>query len=441
MLPHHFMERPARWLEAISGQAAVLSGAPNFAFALVVRKLSNAAAAGLDLSGWQTAFCGSEPIRHEVMRQFVERLAPHGLRPQALVLCYGLAESTLFVCRARPWTAMPEAGDGSVLDGFVTCGRPGPEIELAIVDPKSHIRCEAGQEGEVWLRGPNVGRGYWANAEQTAATFAAQISGDGDREAWLRTGDLGRVEAGALYITGRLKDLIIVNGRNIYPQDVELAIDDCHPNVRPGCAAAFAVDGDGSEGIGVAFELREDPGPASLPYQQIVEAACAAVAGALAVNPVVVALLPARTILKTTSGKPQRRATREALADASLSPRFVWRAARAPRDPDAIQADIVGALARWISAHTGRVLAHDITSVGLDELGVDSIAKAELLDWINQKFGRTLTMDQLLAQASVARVAALIDQHASHTPQVRETEPTTPGAVVSLPPLSWLQKS
>jgi acyl-CoA synthetase (AMP-forming)/AMP-acid ligase II/acyl carrier protein len=443
MLPHHFMERPARWLEAISGQEAVMSGAPNFAFAVVVRKLSNEVAARLDLSGWQAAFCGSEPIRHEVMRRFVERLAPHGLRPQALVPCYGLAESTLFVCGARPWTAAPEIGDGSVLDGFVICGRPGPEIELAIVDPVLRTRCEEGQEGEVWLRGPNVGRGYWADAEQTARTFGAQISGELERGAWLRTGDLGRMRDSALYITGRMKDLIIIHGRNIYPQDVELAIDECHPDVRPGCAAAFAVVGDGSEAIGVAFEVRDAQEPAGQVNQLIVEAACAAVARALDVQPVVVALLPARASLKTTSGKPQRRATRDALEDGSLTPLFLWRAARASSAAGLAEGDVVTALSAWISAHTGRMQAHDLAQAGLDELGVDSIAKAELLDWISQKFGRALTMDQLLAQASLAGLAALIRGHAD-LGERRTAAPMTlsaPAATPILPSLSWLQKT
>jgi acyl-CoA synthetase (AMP-forming)/AMP-acid ligase II/acyl carrier protein len=470
MLPHHFMERPARWLEAISGQQAVMSGAPNFAFAVVVRKLSDEVAAGLDLSGWQTAFCGSEPIRLDVMRRFIERLAPHGLRPQALVPCYGLAESTLFVCGTRPWTATPKPNDGSLLDNFVICGRPGPQIELAIVDPVLRTRCAAKQEGEVWLRGPNVGRGYWADPEQTARTFAAQITAGStpgstpevERGAWLRTGDLGRMRAGALYITGRMKDLIIVNGRNIYPQDVELAIDGCHADVRPGCAAAFAVAGDGSEAVGVAFELREARGPANLlsepsqckqpsqpgqPSQRdqlIVEAACAAVARALDVQLMFVALLAPRTILKTTSGKPQRRATRVAIEDGTLAPLLVWRAARAPSVAGPTADDVVVAIAAWISAHTGRVLAPDIAHAGLDELGVDSIAKAELLDWIHQRFARRITMDQLLAQASIAALAALIRGDAGLAPD-RETAAleaaSTRGSATFLPPLSWLRKT
>jgi acyl-CoA synthetase (AMP-forming)/AMP-acid ligase II/acyl carrier protein len=443
MLPQHFMERPARWLEAISGQQAVMSGGPNFAFSIVARKLSNDAAARLDLSGWQTAYCGSEPIRHEVMREFVDRLAPRGLRPQALVPCYGLAESTLFVCAARPWTAAPEAGDGTVLDGFVICGRPGPGIELAIVDPVLRSRCDEGQEGEVWLRGPNVGRGYWADTEHTARTFGAQIEGVIEGGAWLRTGDLGRTKAGALYITGRLKDLIIINGRNIYPQDVELAIDHCHRDVRPGCAAAFMVSGDGSEAIGVAFEVRVDRASANaleLANQQIVAAACAAVARVLDVQPAFVALLPAGASLKTTSGKPQRRATRDALADGSLTPLFVWRAARAPIGAGSTNADVITALAAWISTHSGRVLVHDHAQAGLDELGIDSIAKAELLDWIHETFGRRLTMDQLLAQASLAGLAAAIRGDTALGREARIAEPTEAPAPV-LPSLAWLRKT
>lgn len=457
MLPHHFMERPARWLEAISGQHAVMSGAPNFAYAIAARKfsprpvpagqLSDEVAARLDLSGWQTAFCGSEPIRHDVMRKFVERLAPHGLRPQALVPCYGLAEATLFVCRSRPWTALPDAGDGSVLDGFVVCGRPQSEIDLAIVDPVLRTRCDEGREGEVWLRGPNVGRGYWADTEQTARTFGARIAGEVERDPWLRTGDLGRVRAGALYITGRMKDLIIVNGRNIYPQDVELAIDDCHQDVRPGCAAAFAVAGDGSEAIGVAFEVRDDRGPADPAdqlNQRIIEAACTAVARALDVQPAFVALLPPRTILKTTSGKPQRRATREALEDGSLTPLFVWRAVSTRCGAGTTDGDIITSLVGFISARTGRVLGHDIAQAGLDELGVDSIAKAELLEWIHAKFGRALTMNELLADPTLAGLAAAIRRDQGRAPDHPAIEPkqaTAAAATAVLPSLSWLPKT
>ena len=280
----------------------------------------------------------------------------------------------------------------------------------------------------MWLRGPNIAQGYWADAEQTARTFRAQIVGEAGE--WLRTGDLGRVRAGAIYITGRMKDLIIVNGRNIYPQDIERVIDECHADVRPGCAAAFAVTGVATEEIGVAFEVR-DPEAAD---QTIVESACAAVARALDVQLSMVALLLPRTLLKTTSGKPQRQAIRAALEDGSLATLLLWRAPRTT-PAHAESTDVIAALAGWISAYTGRPLSHDVDSVGLDDLGVDSLGKAELLDWIHGNFGRALTMDQLLDQSSVAKLAACILADAG--PIVVATPPTLASTVV-LPSLSWL---
>jgi acyl-CoA synthetase (AMP-forming)/AMP-acid ligase II/acyl carrier protein len=428
MLPRHFMERPARWLEAISGQEAVTSGAPNFAFALVIRKLSDEVVAGLDLSGWATAYCGAEPIRREVIRRFVERLAPCGLRPQAMFPCYGLAEATVYGTGCRPWTKLlsPSANDGSVLDGFVVCGEPGQGMELAIVDPVRRTRCGEGAEGEVWLRGPNVAQGYWGDAEQTARTFAATI--EGEDGTWLRTGDLGRVRAGALYVTGRIKDLIVVNGRNVYPQDVELVIDECHAEVRPGCAAAFGLTGDGSEAVGVAFELRS-PEAAS---QAIVDAARVAVARALDVQLGLVALLAPRTLPKTTSGKQERQATRVAIEDGSLVPLLLWRAPLA---------DTIAALAGWICAYCGRAIDSNVDGAGLDELGLDSIGKAELLEFIHGNFGRRLTMEQLLAQTTLADVAALILR--DPVSQCRPTGSRPVGAAAPftavLPSLSWLQ--
>ncbi|HSK81412.1 MAG TPA: fatty acyl-AMP ligase, partial [Thermoanaerobaculia bacterium] len=224
MTPGAFLQRPARWLEAISRYRATTSGGPNFAYELCVRKVGEAERESLDLSSWQVAFNGAEPVRAGTLRRFAEAFAPCGFRATAFRPCYGLAEATLLVSGGRP-EGEPRVraldaealerhdvveGDAARSRELVGCGAAMQEV-LA-VDPESGDPCPPGGVGEIWVAGPSVARGYWERPEETATTFGARLA-DGTGP-FLRTGDLGFVSGGELFLTGRLKDLIILRGRN-----------------------------------------------------------------------------------------------------------------------------------------------------------------------------------------------------------------------------------
>ena len=327
MSPRHFLERPLRWLQAIARHRGTVSGGPDFAYRLCLERISEAQLASLDLSSWRVAFSGAEPIRHDTLEAFLSRFAPAGVKPSVAYACYGLAEATLFVTGSRRGVGMRTAtfdatglarGTGQAATSGLTlvgCGWPAAGHGLRIADAADGRALAEGCVGEVWASGPSVASGYWAQPAATASTFVEQ---DGVR--WLRTGDLGLVHEGQLYITGRLKDVIIVRGQNLYPQDIERAVEAAVPEVRKGRVAAFAVQdvgGHPGEGIGVAAELpRQQHGRVS---PLALAEAIGRVVGGLCGEPVaVVALLQPGTLPKTSSGKLQRQACRQGWRDGTL---------------------------------------------------------------------------------------------------------------------------
>jgi acyl-CoA synthetase (AMP-forming)/AMP-acid ligase II len=344
MSPIAFLQSPKRWLAAISRFRATTSGGPNFAYDLCVRKIAPADRADLDLASWDLAFNGAEPVRPETMARFAEAFAGCGFKAGAFFPCYGLAEATLFVAggsAAGSAAAAPriaafdrvqlEAGTARPLPAadpasrtLVSCGRAWLGQELAIVDPATLTRCPDGQVGEIWLRGPSVAQGYWRRPEATAETFDGHLGGEPaeDRVApFLRTGDLGFVDGGELFVTGRLKDLIIIRGRNLYPQDIELTVERSHPALRPGCGAAFSIELGEEERLVVVQELERnatDTPPPAETVEEIGDAVRRAVAEEHEAQVQQVVLLRAGSIPKTSSGKIQRRACRAALLAGKL---------------------------------------------------------------------------------------------------------------------------
>ena len=303
MSPLVFLQRPLRWLREIARTRATVSGGPNFAFDLCVRKTTPAERAELDLSSWQLAFNGAEPVRAETLERFAAAFAPAGFRRDALYPCYGLAEATLFVAGDR-WSGQ--------LGAVGAIGAVAPGHEVVIIDADRSPRQE-GELGEICVRGPSIARGYWGRPEESAATFGLVLA-DGCGP-WLRTGDLGFVRDGALHVTGRLKDLVIVHGRNHYPQDLERAAEAAHSAVRPGCTGAFAIELGGEEGVVVVAEL--DP---SREHER--EAVRASIVRSLIecaeVRPHRVVLVRHGTIPKTSSGKIQRHACRDGFRAGTL---------------------------------------------------------------------------------------------------------------------------
>lgn len=336
MSPIHFLMRPVRWLEAISRYRGTVSGGPNFAYDLCVRKTTPESRAALDLSSWTVAFTGAEPVRKSTLDRFAEAFASSGFRREAFYPCYGLAEATLGISgserhrpprvarlrraeleKGRAITAEPDEEDAVEVVG---CGTAIRDLRLEIVDPETRLGLADGEIGEIWASAPSFGVGYWGRPDESRAVFQARIEPEG-RGGFLRTGDLGFVRDGELFVTGRLKDLIVVRGRNIFPQDVEATALGAHASLRPGSGAAFAWDNGREEGLAVAHEVyatRPEDWPA------VIRAIVSAIADVHGVRVSGVVLLAPGAIPKTSSGKIQRGASRAAVRDGEFEPVAQW---------------------------------------------------------------------------------------------------------------------
>ncbi len=322
--PLAFLERPRRWVEAMSRYGGVISGGPGFAYDLCVRRTTPEERATLDLSRWRLAAVGAEPVQAETLQRFIEAFRVAGFRPETLAPGYGLAEATLMVsggARDTPAVRKRVARDAlergravDVTDGvpsaqLVGCGRPLAGQRTVIVDPDSCTPCGTGEVGEIWVAGRSIAQGYWGRSEETAQTFGARLA-DGDGP-FLRSGDLGFLDAeGNLFVTGRLKDLIIIRGANFYPDDIESTVTRAHPALRPGCGAAVAVEFGGEERLVVVQEVRR--GDHDL--DAVVRDVRLAVSAEFGLPTYAIILLEPGAIPKTSSGKIQRRACRAAFA-------------------------------------------------------------------------------------------------------------------------------
>jgi acyl-CoA synthetase (AMP-forming)/AMP-acid ligase II len=327
MPPVSFLQHPADWLRAISHLGADTAGAPNFAYDLCARKITPEELATLDLSNWTKAFNAAEPIRRRTLERFAEVFAPCGFRWEAFYPAYGLAEGTVFVSGGTstdPPVVLPSRAaelerdrvvaasstEGKGIRTLVGCGRALADQKIVVVDPDSLTRCPSDRVGEVWVSGPSVAQGYWGKAEETEVTFRAYLADTGEGP-FLRTGDLGFLRHGELFVTGRLKDLVIVRGRNHYPQDIEQTVEQSHAVLRPGGCAAFSVQTGDGEQLVVVQEL-ERRGVRSVNTDEVAAAVRRAVAEHHELEVHAVVLIRPGSIPKTSSGKVQRRATRAA---------------------------------------------------------------------------------------------------------------------------------
>jgi acyl-CoA synthetase (AMP-forming)/AMP-acid ligase II len=338
LLPNlSIMQQPVRWLRAISRYRGTHSGGPNFTYDLCVRKISNEQLTELDLSTWITAVNAAEPIRREILVRFAEKFTPCGFRWRSFFPAYGLAESTLVVSgRHKPVFCsvdkdalvqnriLDATPDSPAAVSIVGCGEPMPDTTVAIVNPESTTQCGPDEIGEVWVSSPSVAEGYWKRPDETDKLFNAFIADTGNGP-FLRTGDLGFLRDDQVFITGRLKDLIIVRGNNHYPQDIEYTVEKSHPALRLGCSAAFSVEANGEERIVVVVEVAAKPrfeesgqrthdDGVKLPpdTNEIFKAIRKAVAEAHDLSVYAIKLLKPGTIPKTSSGKIQRNACRVA---------------------------------------------------------------------------------------------------------------------------------
>jgi hybrid polyketide synthase / nonribosomal peptide synthetase FtdB len=401
MSPVGFLKNPFRWLGAISTYRVTNSGGPNFAFDHCVDRYTPERAAGLDLSSWRVAHSGAEPIRKSTIDAFCQTFAAHGFSERQFYPSYGLAEATLMVAtravRGLPVFRPLDGGrlerEGKAIVGeanprwVADCGAPAPGVEIAIVDPVSFEARADTEVGEIWIRHPSVSSGYWRKPAVNEDMFRA-FTADG-RGPFMRTGDLGFLLAGGVSVTGRLKDMMIVDGVNHYPNDIEETVEESHPEIRKNACAAFSLETPHGERVAIAAEVenrRIEP-----------EAVFRAIRGALAerhdLETVAVALIKKGSIAKTTSGKIQRRAMKEAFLSETLKTVAVWRRGQRPAVVDTTAASGV---ARWlidrISARFGiSVVATDLplAALGLSSRDLVTLA-ADLEEFLNRDVPPTI---------------------------------------------------
>ncbi|MEM7555656.1 MAG: amino acid adenylation domain-containing protein [Cyanobacteria bacterium P01_A01_bin.84] len=322
MSPTSFLQRPYRWLQAISKYKGTTSGGPNFAYDLCVRKITPEQKTTLDLSSWDVAFNGAEPVRHETLERFAEAFVECGFRKEAFYPCYGMAETTLMISGVDKATSpIVKAVQKSTLESsrvvessienedvyhFVSCGLIIPEQKIVIVNPETLKSCSKDEIGEIWVSGSSVGQGYWNRVRDTQETFGAYLSDTG-KGPFLRTGDLGFLDSGELFITGRAKDLIIIRGRNLYPQDIELSAERSHTSLRSGASAAFTIEVDDEDKLVVVQELEFRAKPDKT---EVANAIRQAISEEHEIQVYTVVLIKPGSIPKTSSGKIQRYETR-----------------------------------------------------------------------------------------------------------------------------------
>lgn len=332
MSPASFMERPLRWLQALSDKQATHSAAPNFAYDLCVRKIPPEKRATLDLSHWCMALNGAEPVRAEVLKKFAEAFQVSGFKATALCPGYGLAEATLKVTAVSydspPYFYPVQANaleknkivgateTDTNVQTLVGCGWTTIDTQIVIVNPETLKPCSPEIVGEIWVSGSTIAQGYWGKPQETQETFQAYLADTGAGP-FLRTGDLGFIKDGELFVIGRLKEIILIRGRNNYPQDIELTVQNSHPALRPSCGAAFTVENKGEEKLVVVQEV-ERTWLRKVDIDEVKRAIRKAVVQEYDLQVYAIALIRTGSLPKTSSGKIQRRSCRAKFLEGSL---------------------------------------------------------------------------------------------------------------------------
>ena len=452
MSPTAFLQRPMRWLRTISHYGASMAGAPSFAYDLCVRSAGPEQLEGLDLSCLEVLYNGAEPIHHASMERFASHFAPCGFRREAFTPCYGLAEATLMV-------TTKESGSGPVVRridaaaleqhcvreaegpqsrALVGCGPPGLGEQLAIVDPQTFEPCPHDRVGEIWVAGLHVAQGYWQRPKESQETFGARLAGG--EGPFLRTGDLGFFREGQLFITGRIKDLIIIRGRNYYPQEIERFVEQSHDALRLGCCAAFSVEVEGAEHLVLVAEV-ERTHVRHLAVDEVVTAIRGAVSTEFQLPVGGVALIKTGGSYKTSSGKIQRQASRTAFLENKLEICGEWFTAalkkarnpelsssvvlpsQRPPDPSAetpvasgnrprpqpTASQIQRWLEEWLASHLeaagGLDPSRAFADYGMDSLRAVELA-ADLSDWLQVPLDPTLSFSYPTISELVQHLAA-----------------------------------
>jgi acyl-CoA synthetase (AMP-forming)/AMP-acid ligase II len=339
MSPVFVSQQPFEWLKAITNYQATTSGGPNFAYDLLCLKATDKKLAELDLSSWSVAFSGAETVRAETIKRFSDLFANCGFQKSAFYPCYGMAETTLFItgglktkepvikyidsASLEQNKVIEVASNASVSKPIVSCGKTWLDTEVIIVNPDTSTQCKTDTVGEIWVRGLGVSQGYWQQLEETKNTFYAHLANN-KNQTFLRTGDLGFLADGELYLTGRLKEVMIFWGRYCYPQHIEETVQKCHPALRVNAGAAFAIDREGSEKLVIVQEV-ERSFLRSLNVSEVIETICHAVGEEHEVEVDAISLIKTGSISKTSSGKIQRRDCAKQFLENKLNVIAQWR--------------------------------------------------------------------------------------------------------------------
>lgn len=421
MSPVSFLQRPIRWLRAITRYKATRSGGPNFAYELCINKITPEERAGLDLSSWSTAYNGAEPIRKDTLVKFASKYKEYGFQSKYFAPCYGLAEATLLVTATigREPVFMDIRADmyeknlimetdeyASNVKRLVGSGNLFPDIKLLIVNPETLVRCKTNEVGEIWISSKSVAKGYWNKPELTDQTFNAFLP-DTHEGPFLRTGDLGFFKEDNLFITGRLKDVIIIRGRNHYPQDIELTVEKCNPALRSGCNAAFSVDVREEECLVVVQEV-DGKYYDKLDGAAVINEIRKNISSEHDLQVQAVLLIKPGTIPKTSSGKIQRRATKEKFLNKQLEVLYEWNRkstdlAYPPNSSEKkfLHDKTVKEIQEWLTGNIAKTMNVSQDEIDFDapfdSFGMDSVKavsiSAELEDWLGCKLSPTLVYD------------------------------------------------
>jgi len=416
--PLKFLQQPLNWFKSISKYKATNAGGPNFAYEYCINKIDNQELSDLDLSTVSTMFCGSEPVRRKTLDQFSDKFDRASFRSQQFYPCYGLAESVLIATggdfRAEPiyleldTRAMEEnkvvpAESGRDSRTLTACGYPWLGMSVAIVNPESKALSPAGEIGEIWVKGPSVARGYWNDPKGTKETFQAYIA-DGDDGPWLRTGDLGFINEGQLFVSGRIKDLIIIRGSNFFPSDIEHSVENCHEALRQNASTAFSAEIEGEEKLIIIQEI-ERTHMHNFDEDEVFEAIRNAIFADHGIQPNMITLVRMGSIKKTSSGKTQRFAMRTVWANNELNVLASWEmkpekenvASAIGFRPEFLREWMINWMAQKLELDPGKIDADKPISA----YGLDSITAVSLEHDVNKQFGIEWPIESFLKENSV----------------------------------------
>ena len=472
MSPAAFLQSPIRWLRAISNYRGTGSSAPNFAYDLCVRGTTPSQREGLDLSSWEMTINGAEPVRADTLDRFSETFEPYGFRRRTHLPCYGMAETTLCTTAGRldqdpvvtcfrrdrldHGAAETCAPEEPLAIRLVSSGIMGGSMEVAIADPETLQRLPESRVGEIWVSGPSVARGYWKRPDETEATFNAHIAGEGE-QSYLRTGDLGFLLNGELYVTGRLKDMIIIRGRNLYPQDIELAAQHSHEALQIDACAAFPLEVEDREELGIALEVKRS-GRQRISSDEVFEAVRAAIGEQFGVAVHWLGLVQPGRLPKTSSGKIMRYACRLEHLSGGLALLSEWRAKSSEERDSPAPAAVAGLIEllralpradrhRVLVAHVQGEIARALElaalpdpRTGFERLGLDSVGAVALVNRLQDAIGNNVSLPATLLfdQPNIEALARYLEDvlfgepARSPVPARADRLPDEPVAVVGL---------